>query len=147
MTAQEYLTKRVQDQIQWYDTKSTWNQQRYKSLKLIVIVLSVSIPFLTGLIDDYEFPLAIVVGAMGVTIALIEGILSLYKYQEHWIEYRKTAEQLTREQLLFNTQTGPYADDQTVQLLVDRCETIMGLEHQKWLENQKPKAPKKEKKS
>ncbi len=133
LTSEQYLAQRVQDQIAWYDQKSSWNQRQYKRLKLTVIILSVTIPFLTGLIEKFGLPLTILVGIMGVCIAIIEGLQSLYKYHDNWLEYRKAAELLKREQLLFNARSGPYKTDFSLANLVERCENIMGLENQQWL--------------
>ncbi len=50
MTQEEYLQERVDDQIEWHDKKSAWNQKCYKRLRILEIVAAASIPFLTGLI-------------------------------------------------------------------------------------------------
>jgi len=45
MGEQEYFEQRLDDQINWYDKKSVFNQQRYKQLRTAEIVLSLLIPF------------------------------------------------------------------------------------------------------
>jgi Protein of unknown function (DUF4231) len=41
--------QRLEDQIQWYDSRSIKNQRWFKALKIIVIVAAALIPFLVGL--------------------------------------------------------------------------------------------------
>jgi len=116
-----YLSSRVDDQINWYNKKSAIYQNRYKFLKVLVIVLSVSIPFLVGLIEGANDYLKIVVGIGGVLIAMIEGILSLFRYQDLWLQYRLTSETLQREKILFLTQAGPYQNNTgTFQVFVSK---------------------------
>jgi hypothetical protein len=43
--------------------------------------------------------------------------------QEHWIEYRATAESLRKEKFLFLTQTEPYDKDDAFPVLVQRVKT------------------------
>ena len=52
MTTNNYLTDRVDDQIDWYDKKSSWNQRMFKQLQILQIVAAASIPFLTGFITS-----------------------------------------------------------------------------------------------
>ena len=136
MTVQNYLKERVDDQIDWYGKKSKFNQRWYKRLKSIAILCSVCIPFLTGFADRFGEGTIIIIGVLGVSIALIEGILSLNKYHELWLEYRKTAELLQREKILFATNSGPYQQEQKLTKLVERCENIMGAENSSWFDTQ-----------
>ena len=45
----------------------------------------------------------IIIGIIGVSIALIAGIMNLYKFHENWVSYRTTAEILKHEKYLFLT--------------------------------------------
>lgn len=134
MTQEEYLQQRVDDQFNWLDRKSIWNQSRYKRLRGIVLVISVLIPLISGWIE--KFPeLAYAVGIGGAVIAICEGLISLNKYQENWTAYRGTAEALKRERLLFLTNTGPYTNkEKAFPLFVQRIENLLGAENEQWLE-------------
>src|SRR5574341_946863 len=101
MTPEEYLKTRLDDQIDWYSAKSRSNQNWFKTLRLIEIAFASASPFLVSQIATDTNVLKIVVAAMGVCVAVIAGIVSLYKFQENWIEYRTTAETLKREKFLF----------------------------------------------
>jgi hypothetical protein len=55
--------------------------------------------------------------------------------QEHWIEYRATAESLRREKFLFLTQTEPYDKDDAFHLLVQRVEALLSNENTEWVQS------------
>ncbi|MFT7603395.1 MAG: hypothetical protein ACI8VT_000962 [Saprospiraceae bacterium] len=143
MDQKTYLTDRVDDQINWYTTKSKFNQNRYKLLKTVIILVSVTIPFLAGLIKGEGDILKIAVGVGGILIAGFEGILSLYKYQDLWLQYRLTAEMLEREKILFVTEAGPYENNPVAfKQFVTQAESIMSAENKSWLAISKEKKEK-----
>ncbi len=150
MKEADYISSRIDKQIQWYDDKSSWNQKRYKILKTLIILFSVSIPFLTGLIGetdpDMNFWLKIIIGTFGIIIAASEGIISLQKYQDNWMEYRNASETLKREKLLFLTQSGPYREHHNLQHLVERIESFTANENKNWMQYIKDKKSPTEKK-
>lgn len=138
-----FLINRLGDQIKWYDKRSGEFKKRWEKYRKIIIILSASIPFLAGLIDqfpdsviDYNIPLKLVIGLAGVTIAILEGLNALYKGQELYIEYRVTAEQLRQEFSYFLGQAGDYAGagDTAYSKLVAKVEAIMGSQNNKWAE-------------
>ena len=52
MSPEEYLQERLDDQINWYDKKSAWNQKWFKVLWTIEILFAVAIPFLISQITE-----------------------------------------------------------------------------------------------
>ena len=83
MKEEEYLSARVQDQINWYEGKSAWHKRWFMRLKVFEIILALFVPFLTGYITDDRTWLKITVGLIGVSVAAIAGITTLYKLQEN----------------------------------------------------------------
>ncbi len=72
---------------------------------------------------------------MGIVIAFIVGILSLYIFQENWINYRTTTETLKYEKYQFLTKTGVYGDKKNAEvfkMLVTRAEAIISKENTNW---------------
>ncbi len=136
MTEQDYLSQRVDDQMNWYSKKSTFNKNRYQLIKALVIIISASIPVLAIMITGNDEILKIAVGVAGVLIVALEGLLSLYKYKDIWLQYRLTAEMLGREKLFYLTGSGPYKNSKNLQIFVERAEAIMSTENQSWLTNQ-----------
>src|ERR1051325_6132043 len=107
LTPSQYMAQRLQDQIDWYDKKSLWNQRWFRRLRIIEIVAAAMIPFLTSFAETTI--MRNVVGAFGVIITVIAGVLALYQFQERWTEYRTTCESLKKEKYLFGTESEPYA--------------------------------------
>lgn len=141
MDEQGYIKDRLDDQIQWYSTKSQWNQKCYKRFRILEILAACLIPLIVGYVIDTRPFLKVIVGILGVLVALVSGILSLYKFQENWIEYRTVAESLKHEKYLFLTKSEPYNIDNSFSLLVERVEGMISVENSKW--SQYIKAPEK----
>jgi hypothetical protein len=128
----EYLKERLDNQIDWYDSKSVANQNSYKRLQVLIIVASATIPFLSGFLDENSLWLKIVVGLLGLAIATATTILGLYQFQENWLEYRTTCETLRHEKYLFLTGTSPYDEEEPFLLLVERVEGLISKENTNW---------------
>lgn len=132
MEIQEYLRSRVDDQIDWFSTKSQDNQKMFKRLRVSEVIFAAAIPFLAGHIADGDTAIKISIGILGVAIAIISGLLSIYKYQENWIHYRTVSEALKREKYLFLTKTSPYEKQNPEGLFVKTVETILSKENSGW---------------
>jgi hypothetical protein len=137
---EEYIEQRLNDQIGWYDRKSSTNQRWFKWLRCAEIVVAATIPFLSGFAGQ-SLPVKIAIGALGVVVAVIASLLGLLQLQEHWIEYRAAAESLRKEKFLFLTQTDPYEKD-AFHLLVQRVEALLSKENTEWVQSmmEPPKA-------
>jgi Protein of unknown function (DUF4231) len=134
MAPEEYIEQRLNDQIDWYDRKSSTNQRWFKRLRFGEIVAASIIPFLSGFAGN-SFPIKIAIGVLGVVVAVIASLLGLLQLQERWIEYRATAESLRREKFLFLTQTEPYDKDDAFHLLVQRVEALLSKENIEWAQS------------
>lgn len=135
MTPEEYIEKRLDDQIGWYGRESRNAQKIFKRLRLAEIAAAALIPFLSGvLISDPKLFLTgnVIIGLLGITVAMIAGFLSLGRHQEHWIEYRAVCEGLKREKFLFETKVDPYASTDAFPLLVQRVEALVSKENTHW---------------
>ncbi len=132
MDETQYLKDRLENQIDWYDRRSVQNQKWFKRLQVISIIAATSIPFLTGYITEATVTLKIITGFLGLFVAAITAVLGLYKFQEHWLEYRTTCESLKHEKYLFLTRTDPYNVEQAFPLLVQRIESLISKENTNW---------------
>lgn len=130
LSPEEYLKERVDDQISWYDNKSGRSKKGYVGLRLIEIGSAAAIPFLAGF-DQYPHAL-FAVGVLGIVVSICAATTSLLQLQEHWIEYRTTAESLKKEKYLYVTQTEPYHEPDRFGLLVQRIETLVSKENTNW---------------
>ena len=134
MTEEEYMQDRVDDQIYWYDKKSSFNLRWFKRLQVISIISASTIPFLTGYSSGEDDSIRIFIGILGLVVAAITATLSLYKFQEHWLEYRTICESLRHEKYLFLTKTTPYNNNETFPILVQRIESLISKENTDWLQ-------------
>jgi hypothetical protein len=131
MTEQEYLEQRLDSQAQWYDRRAANNQHWYRALRVLEVILASSIPLFSSLVPGSP-PIGILVSVISVSIAIISGLLGLYKFQENWIEYRATAEALKHEKFMFLTRSGPYNGEPGLPILVERVEGIIAKEGTAW---------------
>jgi hypothetical protein len=133
MQIEEYISSRVNDQINWYDKKSASCQKKYKLTQTIEIILAALIPLLSAYSKDHLM-IAIIVGLLGSVIAIIESLTKLYKWHENWIEYRTTCELLRYQKHLFETKSAPYnlEPENIENIFVRNIENIISSENNKW---------------
>lgn len=131
MNPDDYIKDRVDGQIEWYDSKSGTNQCWFRWLRIVEIIAAASIPLLVGYTDSIS-ELKVVVGILGLLIAVIAGVLGLYQFQENWTGYRTTCEALKQEKYLFLTKTQPYDQGDSFALFVQRVETLISKERTNW---------------
>lgn len=133
MDIKEYIEKRLDPQIKWYDNKSIKAQKTYKRLQVIEIVTASSIPILAGYSVSNNW-IALLTAVCGSVIAIIESISKLNRYHENWIEYRSTCELLIYQKHLFLTESFPYNEnDETLEnIFVKNIENIISAENNKW---------------
>ena len=126
---------RLDDQIDWYDKRSSTNKRWYSLLKILVIVMGALIPFSSGFLwsetgnDSARWISAIA----GFAILIGEGLQHVFQYQRNWLSYRATAEALKHEKFLFVERAGHYAEvDEPRKLLVEQVELLISQEHRNW---------------
>ena len=84
------------------------NKTLFLFFRVAETVLSLSIPLLVGFLTELSVLLKFLVGVLGVLVALLANVITLWKFQEKWIEYRTVAESLKRELFLYQTKSGTY---------------------------------------
>lgn len=133
LNIEEYIEKRVNDQIIWYDEKSKNAQKYYKAYQIVEIILATLIPLLAGYSQSYK-QITFIIGLLGTVIAIIESITKLYKFHENWIQYRTTCEMLRYQKYLYLTRSAPYnSKDETVDnVFVRTIENIISAENNQW---------------
>jgi hypothetical protein len=125
--------ERLEDQLGWYDRKSAYNQSRFKQLKAAQMLAGGAVPVVAAF-DAPNYVAAI----LGALVVVIEGFLQLNQYQQNWIAYRSTAEQLKHEKYLYLARADVYADAPSPGvLLAERVEGLVSQEHAKWVATRK----------
>jgi len=131
-----YLTDRYEDQINWYDRKSVWNQLWYKRLQWGLIVLSSITPILIAIdaLDDKMVWLAAIPLTTATLVAIFTATIKTFSFQENWLNYRTTCETLRKEKFLYDAGAGAYArvTDKEA-LFVERVESLISRENTLWL--------------
>lgn len=125
--------QRMEDQLRWYDTKSTHCQRRHKGFRFVQISLAVLIPLLSHIDPTYAKWATSIAGAL---IAVLEGIQHMNQYSILWVTYRATAERLKHEKFLFMSAAGPYkslAESERLTTLAERVEEHVSTEHANWI--------------
>lgn len=129
-TESSYLEDRLTEQMKWYETKANENKSRFQIFQTVIIIASVIIP-IVNLIDFATFEIRIISSVLGGTVAGVTAFIQLKKYQENWLLYRATEENLKKEKYLFLYDAGPYSDaidDNRKKILVERVESIISSE-------------------
>ena len=129
--AEDPTWDRLEDQISWYDRKSSDSQRRYKWLKLVELAVAATLPVVAGIGSP-----VLVTGLLAAVIVVLEGAQHLYQFQERWITYRSTAEALKHERYLYLAKAGPYLRADRHQQLAERIEGLISQEHAKWTSSQ-----------
>ena len=138
---QKYLTERYENQIDWYDKKSMWNQKMYRYFQWSVIILATITPVLVAIAPEKTRWLTVTIAAL---VAIGTTILKTFKYQENWINYRTTCETLRKEIHFYKAGLGDYRDSEDREaLFVERVESLISRENTMWLTTQQPKEGKK----
>lgn len=140
MNKDEYISTRLDDQIAWYEKESNWNQKCYKIMRSVEIVVAAFIPIFTFYITSSNPNMKIFVGALAVIVVIVSSLLALFKFQEHWLQYRTTAESLKHHKFLYLTKTSPYDKDNAFTLFVSSTEGLISKENSNWSSFVKEKA-------
>ncbi|EHB6454256.1 DUF4231 domain-containing protein [Enterococcus faecalis] len=84
MDEKDYLRDRVDQQIEWYDTKSKKAKRRNTICKTIVILVAALIPFVANFTSQ-NLIFKIAISCLGVVITITEGISNFNKFSELWL--------------------------------------------------------------
>lgn len=120
---------RLEDQLSWYDHKSSAAQQAYKRVKLGQLVVGAAVPVVAALQVS-----AAVTATLAAIVVVAEGAQQLYQWQTSWVLYRATAEALKHEKYLYLSAAGPYSANDRQRVLAERLEGLISQEHAKWTE-------------
>jgi hypothetical protein len=120
---------RLEDQLLWYDRKSSAAQRAYKRVKVAQLVLAAGVP--VAVAGSAPGALTAVLGGL---VVVLEGVQQLYQWQTNWVLYRSTHESLAHERFLFLAGAGPYSGPDRRRVLAERIEGLVSQEHAKWTE-------------
>lgn len=134
MDIDEYITKRVDEQQKYFSKKATDNKGKYELLSIIKLLLSLVISVATPIVGECSV-WSIIISIISATIAFIEGLVFIKKYNDKWINYRKSSESIKREKYFFTTKSEKYrnvACEEANDLFVQNIESIIRDSNEKW---------------
>lgn len=133
---EQYISNRILKQIEWYDNKSLNNQFKYKIFTTISIIISATIPVLTNFLDlKYSKYIKLCIALFSTIATILSFIITLNNYNELWINYRTSCENLKSITYRFLTKSGEFKDlddAKAFELLVMICENYMEKEYKYW---------------
>ncbi len=138
----KYLTERYEKQMEYYKKACQRNQARYKKCQWTLIVLSAVTPVFATLNgtsmslteNHVVIDVRIFLIVISTLVAVLTTGLKTFNYQELWVRYRSTYEQLKPEIYYYNFNVGQYGskDVDKEALFVSRVESILDVEHKNW---------------
>jgi hypothetical protein len=131
---EEYLENRYFDQLKYYEAASAKNQKKYKYFQWILIILSTLTTILAAIPPTAKFDLHYFVVASAAVVTILTAGLKTFQYQELWVNYRSTIEQLKPEIFYYKFTLGDYAGEgvDKESTFVSRVEQILNKEHDVW---------------
>jgi len=127
----KYLEERYYPQIDWYDKKANLNQNIYRIIQWIVIILAAVTPILVVIGGTWERWIAVIISAL---VAIGTSTLKAFKYQENWINYRTTCETLRKEIHFYNANVDDYENcEDPTSMFVRRVEAMISRENTLWV--------------
>ena len=128
----EYITNRVDDQIEYFDRGALRHQRAYRRLKSIGIISNVLTTMLIALAfatpDNWQTGMGIAALVFSTLVLATYQWEEFYNYGAKWEKFRLVAEQLKSEKQLFLNKAGRYDlkdDEERKRLFVESVEQII----------------------
>lgn len=134
ITEQEYLEKRVIAQRNYFSGKAASNKRKYYFISITKLMVSLAITVLSSATGGGS-PISIIIAVLSALLNLTEGILLLCKYNENWITYRITSENLKKEEVLFKARAGEYYNtdsSQALNIFIQNIEAVIQSSNKQW---------------
>ncbi len=132
---QSYISDRIEPKIEGFKTKARISRRQFYTWQTSAIIAAALVPVFSGFIVNDTTILKWLVALLGGTSAVIAGLLSLFKFQENWIRYRSTYQDLDSHVSQFKIGAGIYLDKKhAFSLLAENCESILNAEIGQWAE-------------
>jgi len=138
----DYLNKRLVEQIDWYDKGAKVNRINFLVLQTLTIIAAALVPVLSGVdptkagwVAGFLGDTKTLVAFLGGASAVIASILGLFKCQENWVKYRSACEDLRSHYVQYRVGVGIYEDRaMAFRFLVENCERIISAERGQWVQ-------------
>ncbi|XCP85341.1 DUF4231 domain-containing protein [Roseburia hominis] len=131
-TEEEYFEV-VNNYIRYYARRAKRCKYQYYGFNIIKFIALAAIPIIQMIDVTADRPW---IAAMASSICLlVESIMGMWRTREKWIIYRDTYNQLGREQRIYATGSGKYAEkEKRFHKFVMNIEALISDEARKWCE-------------
>jgi hypothetical protein len=123
----DLVWKRLEDQLNYYRSRSSQAKSAYLRAKLVQIVIGAVIPVLAA-----SGVTGWVTAAIAAIPVVAEGVQQLFQWHSTWLRCRSTAEALKVESFQYEAQVGPYTSSDRRVLLAERIAAITDRETSEW---------------
>lgn len=134
MNTDDYLKDRVTKQRNYFSASAKKNKNGFMFISISKLFISLSIAILSPILGESS-PGSIVVAILAAIVTFLDGIMFLKKYNENWINYRMTNEQLKKEECFFRTKSEKYfglKEEESLDIFVQNIESIIQNTNQNW---------------
>ncbi len=116
----EYTRKRFIQSVNWYHQSAKKCKKMFYLLSIIAIVLPTAVTVLSAFTENFWVKLF--VSILSALTAICTSLLTLFKVQHKWIQFRTTAETLHTELSLFISCTGDYSYAALKKVFDEECD-------------------------
>ncbi len=132
--ARAYFEKDLNRQREWYSRKASAYKSYAQWFGLAVIAAGALITFCAAVGPADSLWTKAIIAGLGLAVAVLQGVLRIWRYDETWLEYRKASERLKRERRLYVNVAGAYAEiageEARFRRFVEAVERIIAEEQQ-----------------
>ena len=130
-----YVIHRIEEQLSYYEAKSTSNKKLYYRISIATIVLNALIPIVSLFLPSADLIPKLIITSISSVTTILTGILALTGTKELWMKYRNNASCLTATLHQYYAHTGAFAEkspEEAFLLLSAICEAQMQEENKQW---------------
>ncbi len=106
----DYTLKRFCQSVIWYSKKARQTKFFFFLFSSLTVILPTVATLLNSISGDSNY-FKIAVTSISAATAILTSLLTLFKFQHKWIQFRSTAEELQTELSLFISESGAYSDE------------------------------------
>ena len=127
--SQEYITLRLRQYQDWYDTKAVKSKKLYLRMRTGTVVGGALVPALINVRWEW---MPVITTTISLSVVVLVSLESVYHYREQWKNYRSTEQYLGHEAIYFAKAVGVYKDlnsGAALETLVERTESAIAAEN------------------
>ena len=135
---EKYISDRVKSQIDWHDNKSKTSKRLFVTFGIVQVTAVASIPIINSFASaDLRF--LYVSSILAGIAAVATGFVVFLRAEENWLRYRNTCNRLESLLVAYEHHMEPFDQKDRDALFVTMCESALGEEQSRWLEEARQK--------